>query len=158
MWNPVMGLARSVWRAVSWLTTRKGPHRNGDVNKSWSTSRHQNDHQHQQHYQKNPDYVYDYIYQLKNVHTTFVTWFTVIFWNANLQNLPSLRSKEVIKTNLKIQTCWDFLSINSDNEQSYQSVPSICMNSFTSMGAAPLLPADKRQHINTNAQFWYEKQ
>lgn len=153
-----MGLARSVWRAVSWLTTRKGPHRNGDVNKSWSTSRHQNDHQHQQHYQKNPDYVYNYIYQLKNVHTTFVTWFTVIFWNANLQNLPSLRSKEVIKTNLKIQTCWDFLSINSDNEQSYQSVPSICMNSFTSMGAAPLLPADKRQHINTNAQFWYEKQ
>ena len=41
------------------------------------------------------------------------------------------KNKNIKKKKKKIQTCWDFLSSSSDNEQSYQSVPSICVNSFT---------------------------
>lgn len=111
----------------------KGQHRHWHVSRAGD----------QQHDQENSGCIY--IEQLE----TSICYIS----DSNNTNLPTLGSKEY-----KIQTCRDFLSINSDDEQSYQSVPSICMNSFTSMGAAPLLPADKRQHINTDTKFWYEKQ
>lgn len=78
---------------------------------------------------------------------------THCLWEVNGSEHWILHSKLYQK--VKEETCWDLLSMSTDNEQSYQSVTSICVNSFTWMRAAALLPGDKRQHIKT--QFWHEK-
>lgn len=100
----------------------------------------------------------DFPMTIKPQHNGLVHWLSLynimygVYLKRQIQTCGMMSGKVLKRWNTNV----DCLSLCSDNEQSYQLVPSICVNSFTWIRAAPLLPGDKRQHIKT-VLTWEER-